>query len=45
MTKPRFDGLEPLENDLKGTNESWDMLKEYLGEMNKMGNYNLYVTV
>ena len=33
IQKPRFDGLEALVEDLKGTNKSWDMLKEYYDEM------------
>jgi dynein heavy chain 2, cytosolic len=33
ITKPRFDGLEALMEDLNETNKSWDMLREYLDEL------------
>jgi dynein heavy chain 2 len=36
MTKPRFDGLEELVDDLAETNRSWDMLKAYYEELNAM---------
>ena len=36
MPNPRFEGLETLQEDIKQTSKSWDMLKEYLEELGKM---------
>lgn len=33
LAKPRFDGLDSLVDDLKNTNKSWDMLKDYYDEL------------
>ena len=36
MNQPRFDSLETVENDLTKTTSSWNMLREYTDELDKM---------
>jgi len=38
MKLPRFEGLESVETDLQSTSSSWNMLREYTEELDKMAN-------